>query len=831
MPPDVHRAPRAALLRIRFFMPHDGAPGASGLLIVAGLACALGGASAAPLAAQGTGVMGGSEVEMRHSGPGHAVPTEAQIADAVPSNDSQPESNRRMALLIQQIYRGADLARNNVRSTEQIPMLREALASGISGKARIDLQNALATHLLQSGLPDEALAEFQVLERLLRTSNIALDGRNLPPLMTSMALCHLRLGEQENCLYNHNADSCLFPIAGGGVHQLQRGSRAAVEQLTALLKMFPGDLRARWLLNVAYMTLGEYPDKVPPRWLLEPKLFASEYDIRRFPDVAAHVGLAVNDLAGGVVMEDFDRDGFLDLMVSAWGFNPSDQMRVFRNNGDGTFTERTREAGLLGLVSGLNMIQGDLDNDGFADVLVLRGAWLRTEGHYPLSLLRNNGDFTFTDVTEQAGLLRFRPTQAAVWFDFNSDGWLDIFIGNESAGRDANPCELFRNNGDGTFTECAAEHGVDFVGFFKGVASGDYNNDGRPDLYLSRRDGENKLLRNDGPARPDSGARAPWRFTDVAPELGVTEPLASFPCWFWDYNNDGWPDIGVTGYQIQDVGDIAADLLGRPHAAERARLYRNNGDGTFTDVSREAGLRKVLHTMGCNFGDLDNDGWLDLYLGTGDPDFATLIPNRMFRNDGGRRFQDVTTAGGFGQLQKGHGIAFGDLDNDGDQDIYSAVGGAVEADHYPNQLFANPGSGGRWLKLTLEGVRTNRLALGARVRVIAVEDGVERVIHRTVGSGASFGSSTFRLEIGLGAATAVRRVEVDWPVAGRTDIFTGIEPENAYHLREGAAAPVPVALARFELPLAPDPSRPMAHGHHGHGSGRPVEWCAPSPVP
>src|SRR5690606_75963 len=158
---------------------------------------------------------------------------------------------------------------------------------------------------------------------------------------------------------------------------------------------------------------------------------------------------------------------------------------------------------------------------------------------------------------------------------------------------------------------------------------------------------------------------------------------------------------------------------------------------------------QVIHTMGCNFGDLDNDGWLDAYLGTGDPDFATLVPSRMFRNDGGRRFQDVTTSGGFGQLQKGHGVAFGDIDNDGDQDIYSVVGGAVAADHYHNQLFANPGHGNRSIKLVLEGVTSNRPAIGARIKVVAETASGERVLHRVVGSGGSFGAHAMRQEIGL----------------------------------------------------------------------------------
>jgi hypothetical protein len=429
----------------------------------------------------------------------------------------------------------------------------------------------------------------------------------------------------------------------------------------------------------------------------------------------------------------------------------------------------------------------------------MRGAWLGSEGHYPSSLLRNDGDGKFTDVTEEAGLLRFRPTQTAVWFDYNGDGWLDLFIGNETAHGDTNPCELFRNNGDGTFTECAAEHGLDIVGFVKGVVSADYNNDGRPDLFISRLDGPPMLLRNDGPAGADMSARAPWRFTDVTEAAGITRPTHSFPCWFFDYNNDGWPDIMVSGYSTNDVGDVAADYLGRPCAAEKARLYRNNGDGTFTDVSKECGVNKLLLTMGCNFGDLDNDGWLDFYVGTGAPDLKVLVPNRMFHNDGGKRFRDVTTSGGFGQLQKGHGIAFGDINNDGTQDIYSVVGGAVESDTFHHQLFANPGHGNNWLKLKLEGVRTNRAAIGARIKVVVRTSDGERAIHRTVGSGSSFGASPMRQEIGLGNAQSIERVEVYWPVTGETDRFTNLEINKFYHLREADRARQ-VELRSFKWP-------------------------------
>ena len=741
-----------------------------------------------------------------------SVPTPAQQAKIAAAILREPESTRRMAALLQQINQSANPMDNPFRSTEQVGKLRETIARTTDLGQLLNLRMQLTLQLLQVGLNEDALKENEALLAELRRY-VPEDNKDLlrllAQLLTTNALCHLRMGEQANCLLNHNADSCLFPIQGGGVHQLQQGSRDAITVLTDLLGKYPGDLRARWLLNIAYMTVGEYPGKVPPRWLIDPKLFASDYDIKRFPDVAASVGLDFEELAGGVIIEDFDNDGWLDIMKSCWGLN--DQLRYFHNNGDGTFTERTEQAGLIGEVSGLNLKQCDYNNDGWMDVLVLRGAWLRTAGHYPVSLLRNNGDGTFTDVTESAGLLRFHPTNSAVWFDYNGDGWIDLFIANESSVRDTGACELFRNNGDGTFTECAAECGLDLVGYFKGVVSADYNNDGRPDLYLSAQDRPKMLLRNDGPAGPDRSPRAPWHFTDVADEAGVIDPPCSFSCWFWDYDNDGWPDIMVTGYSVQDVGDVAADYLGLPHAGQKAHLYHNNRDGTFEDVSKAAGVNKLLHTMGCNFGDLDNDGWLDFYVGTGNPELAMLIPNRMFRNDGGRRFQDVTAAGGFGNLQKGHGIAFADINNDGAQDIFSVVGGAAEADTAHSQLFANPGHGNNWIKLKLEGVKSNRAAIGARIKVVVDTGAGEREIHRTVDSGASFGANPMRQEIGLGQARTIKRVEIFWPVTGVTQVVTGLAINHLYQIREGAAAPTLLELRSFPWPaaaMALDPVKP-----------------------
>jgi hypothetical protein len=710
-------------------------------------------------------------------------------------------STVRMAELIKKIANEGNPLQNPFRAREQIAIYRGQLDAATSDRERVFILMRLGQDLLETGDCEGALEQFTRVEQIFAAQNVPIDDKLGTQLMINKALCYLRMGEQENCCANHNPDSCIFPIHGDGVHTRTRGSRAAIAVLTDMLTKHPRDLRAKWLLNIAYSTLGEYPAKVPPSLLIDPKCFASDYDIKPFPDVAAAVGLDVDSLAGGVVLEDFDGDGFLDLMVSAWGAH--DQMRFFHNNGDGTFTERTEQAGLIGETGGLSMISCDYNNDGKVDVLVMRGAWLSSEGHYPMSLLRNNGDGTFTDVTEKAGLMRFFPSQAAVWFDFDGDGWLDLFIGNESVGGDNKPCQLYHNNHDGTFTECAAVCGLDKVGFFKGAVSADYNRDGRPDLFLSRRDGPPMLFRNDGPGGPYSVPRGGWHFTDVSEEANIIDPGQSFGCAFFDYDNDGWPDILVCGYGLQDVGDVAADYLHLPTSGQKAHLYHNNGDGSFTDVSRQMGMNKIIQTMGINYGDLDNDGFIDVYCGTGDPSFSMLIPNRMFRNDGGQRFQEVTTSGGFGQLQKGHGIAFGDINNDGEQDIYSVVGGAVEADHFHHQLFANPGHGNHWLKLKLEGVQTNRVAIGAQLKVFIRENGRERMIFRTVGSGASFGATTYRQEIGIGKADTVDRVEIFWPVTGQTQVIKGLAINQAYAIREGDDRAELMHMKSFAWPVPP----------------------------
>ncbi len=691
----------------------------------------------------------------------------------------------------------ADLSKNRYLSADRIPLQRRALAEARGVKQKSYYHQEYAKDLLNAGRSEEALAAFESMERYLSTADPAFLEEHRAWMLRKQAICLLRLGEQENCLANHHQHSCVFPISGGGIHSQPRGSEGAIEKLKEWLAVEPEARHAQWLLNIAFMTLGRFPDDVPAAFRIDPAVFASDYPFPRFEDRAKELGVGHVGLSGGSIMEDFNNDGLLDLMCSGIGLR--EPLKLFFNRGASGFEDVSTEAGLDGLFGGLNLLQTDYNNDGYADVMVLRGGWFGGQGRHPNSLLKNNGDGTFSDVTEEAGLLSFHPTQTAAWFDFDSDGFLDVFIGNETMQVERHPCELFRNNGDGTFTECAKESGLDHYGMVKGVAVGDVDNDGRPDLFLSQGGQPNVLYRNEGPAEEKSREKWGWRFSDVSIKAGVVEPTWSFPTWFWDYDNDGWLDLFVADYRMSDSGDLLRDYLGEAHGAETARLYRNRGDGTFEDVSQAVKVSRILFAMGCNFGDLDNDGFLDFYLGTGDPDLGSLMPNRMFRNDRGREFHDVTTSGGFGHLQKGHGVSFGDIDNDGDQDIYQDMGGAYSGDVYSNVLYLNPGTENQFIGISLEGTRSNRMGVGARILVEVIEEGALRSIHRTVSSGGSFGASPLRQHIGLGSPERIEKIEIRWPSGLVTEVRSRIEPGRNYRIREGETDLIPVDLPRIEF--------------------------------
>jgi len=649
---------------------------------------------------------------------------------------------------------------------------------------RIMLHYAVGALELRAGNTDESIAQLTTAHELLDE----LDEGTYPKLRTRvtyrLALAHLRLGETANCVDRHTSESCILPIEGEGVHVDRTGSAGAIpyflEVLAGVEPEGHAGLASRWLLNIAYMTLGEYPGGVPRAHLISPDVFAPKAEFPRFEEIGTEVGVNTFNLCGGAVIEDFDGDGHLDILSSTW--DSGGPLHLFVGTEAGGFSEANEDSEFEGITGGLNMVQGDYDGDGRVDVLVLRGAWLEgSAGQQPNSLLRNDDQGHFTDVTFNAGLGDAHyPTQTAAWADYDADGDLDLYIGNEATQQHRYPSQLFRNDGDGTFTDVAGEAGVANLRFTKGVTWGDYDGDRLPDLYVSNLGEWNRLYHNEGDGT----------FTDVATEAGVRGPLDSFPTWFWDFDNDGHLDLYVAAYYQGSSGGfrlspVVADALGLPHDAEGHSLYRGDGQGHFTEVTKERGLSRLALTMGANLGDLDNDGFLDFYLGTGYPGYDGLMPNVMFRNEGGKRFADVTTAGGFGHVQKGHGIVFADLDGDGDQDVFEQMGGAYPGDGFGNVLYENPGFGNHWIKVRLEGSSSNRHGVGAVLRVDVVEDGVARSIYRHVNSGGSFGGNPFQQHIGIGRAERIERLEVFWPTTGRRQVFENLDRDRSFVVREG----------------------------------------------
>ena len=650
---------------------------------------------------------------------------------------------------------------------------------------------ALAELYCYAGKMDPAIAQYEEAYR------VALEKfpRAVPQIEFALGVASLHRSEMVNEVYRAPGEKCLFPMRPGNAYPKAADSRKAIEYLSKYLEAKPQALDARWLLNLSYATLGEYPGGVPANYRIPLSAFESKERVSRFQDVAQQAGVDTFSMAGGVIVDDFENNGRLDILTSS--MDMCQPLRYFHNNGDGTFIDRAHDAGLAGQLGGLNIIQTDYNNDGCLDFLVLRGGW-----EFPLrpSLLKNNCDGTFSDVTVPSGIGEpLVASQTAVWADINNDGLLDLFLGDETGHN-----QLYLNKGDGTFENISHSAGIDKEGQTKGVVAADYDHDGYVDFYVTNYLGENRLYHNNHDNT----------FTDVAAQAGVLGSGRSFVAWFFDYDNCGWPDLFVNSY-FTSLDESVRTYLGLPHNAGTLKLYKNLGNGTFRDVTAEVGLDKVFMPMGANFGDIDNDGFLDIYLGNGNPSYVSLLPHVLLRNHQGQYFVDVTASSGTGELHKGHGVAFADIERRGYEDIVTETGGAVPGDRHALRLFANTAEGNDWINLKLVGVKSNRPAIGARIKLTVENEGkTTRFIYRTVGSGGSFGASPFEQHIGLGKAARLVNLEIFWPASGTRQSFADVPKNQFLEIREDGKEwkrlerpAVPFSRAASE-PAGPEQRRP-----------------------
>jgi hypothetical protein len=699
------------------------------------------------------------------TGSGHAIQFPADVAGQVLA-DILFERYPKPAGWQQDLQEVCAIRRKSLG--EGIAGLENALAhppEGARTEDEIQTHYALAQLNAYQGKMDGAVKEWGAAYKLAAASVPA----GVPQLTEVLGVAYLHKARMENGVFSEPGALCIFPPRGSACFAQTDDSKRAVEYLTQYLQLKPEPadaVQVKWLLNLAYMTLGEYPAGVPAEWRIAPSLFESEENTGRFVDVAPAAGLSFVSMAGGVAVDDFENNGLLDIFVSS--YDVCQGLRYFHNNGDGTFSDRSAQAGVADQLGGLNLVQADYNNDGCMDLLVLRGAWEFPERK---SLLRNNCNGTFTDVTKEAGLAEpATRTQTAVWADIDNDGLLDLFVGNENA-----PSQLFLNKGDGTFEDISHASHVDRTAMTKGVTAADFDGDRYVDFYVSNLYGGNFLYGNNHDKT----------FTEVSEPAGVRQAGSqSFATWFFDYDNDGRPDLFVTGYYFSTDQTIR-NYLGLPTTAGTMTLYRNQGGGKFQDVTKETRLDRINTPMGANFGDIDNDGYPDIYLATGGPEYGAMAPKMLLRNHDGRYFADVTDSSGTGDLDKGHGVAFADLGNNGHEDLVVSIGGATPGDSHAFRVFRNPGNANDWITVKVVGMKSNRAGIGAQIHV-TVQDagGALRSVYRTVGSGGSFGANPIEQHIGLGPHANIVKLEVWWPMSNTRQSFTNVSANQFIEIRE-----------------------------------------------
>lgn len=494
-------------------------------------------------------------------------------------------------------------------------------------------------------------------------------------------------------------------------------------------------------------------------------------------------------VGSGAAFFDYDGDGLLDIYLVNSADLPGSHSptppinRLYHNNGDGTFTDVTEQAGVGDTGYGAGCAVADYDNDGDLDLYVTNfGANL---------LYRNNGNRTFTDVTQHAGVGDSRWSLGCAFADYDSDGFVDLYVANyidfdfethtdctqkgvatycPPESFEGSPDILYRNNGDGTFTDVTTTTGVyNKDGKGMGVVFGDYDNDGDVDCYVGNDAGENFLYQNKGDG---TFTNVGWMAGVEADENGNVQGTMGVD--FGDYDNDGLLDLVAVNYQQQ------------PNA-----LYRNDNGSFFTDVSFVAGMAESLPYVGwgADFFDVDNDGDKDLLIVNGhlqdtveQYDDTTTYPQRNYLliNNGQGRFVDVAmkVGSGFQSLKVSRGLATGDYDNDGDLDVLIS-----NANDAPQLLRNDSGNQGNWILIRTIGTRSNRAGIGTRVKI---QTGDLIQIDEVRSGSGYLSQNDLRLHFGVGTHKRIDRIEVRWP-SGTVDIVQDIEPNQILTITESAS--------------------------------------------
>jgi tetratricopeptide (TPR) repeat protein len=604
------------------------------------------------------------------------------------------------------------------------------------------------------------------------------------------------------------------PIFAGDFEQ-------AIRAWTPLIAAQPGNARLAYALATVYLRLGRYergivyarlackddPTEVRYKWMLRTQtmmagLSESTIPFQRrlhvppsapspvhFTDVTQEAGVGNFALGRGVAWGDFDRDGYEDLLVCA----ERAPFRLFRNLGNGRFMDVAKKMGVIDPV-GLGAYAAnfvDYNNDGFRDIFLTSSGW---GGTNRLFLFHNDRGRRFVDVTNSAGLGEPINAFGASWADFNNDGNVDLAVAAGIAQPEGDRLRLFRNDGNGTFSEVGVQAGLTDRAQWISVCWGDFNNDGLPDLFAVSFDKGCRLYQNLGNGR----------FKDVSLKAGIESSAPCYTCEFLDYNNGGYEDLFVSTYpwrgsEWDDLRSMVEhQIAGAPApSGQQQLLFRNNGNGTFTSVNAEAGIIGLYGGMSSQVADIDNDGYPDIILGLGNPQVDWTEPMVLLHNDDHGHFRDIAPSAGLNNSDMLHGIAFADYNRAGNQSFYGSFGGFYWGSRCAAHLYENRGSGQHALEIKLIGTRSNRDAIGARLKAIVGK----RIVYKRISGGTGFGSMNSSLvHIGLGALNIAKRIEVSWP-SGTRQTFTDVPGGQCVQIVEGSSTLR--SLFAFHKPAGP----------------------------
>ena len=693
---------------------------------------------------------------------------------------------RRLAELAERHPVAAPFLRDVLRQRERL----DALSSRDAQTAYATALRALAEAELRAGMIVESIDHLDQAIANMRGIRGSARLRLTLAARFWLGVARLRMLEQRLC-GDTVGPACVLPTLPYA-EQLGDQALAAAEDLRATMELSPGSNplheSARWLLNVATMMLGQDPadldeaERVPLPAGVPPVPFA---------EVGAEVGLGDAFLAGGLVVDDFDGDGWFDLVVSSHDLRAP--LRVYRNVGGRSF-ERVA-AGLEGIGGGRNLVQADYDGDGDLDLFVARGGVLGGGLPLPDSLLRNDGGLRFTDATESAGLGAFAgPSWSAAWADYDGDGDLDLFVargvppGGDRRAAALPGSALLRNDG-GAFVDATDALDADGPLYARAGAWGDYDGDGDLDLFVAGTGGPARLLRNEGA-----------RLRDVTDQSGLAGERDVLAAWFADFDGDGSEDLlllhsAPSGAGPPPIWRFVAWRTGSAAAAPAPALYRYEGE-RFVPAAAGVGLIGSVMALGAGFGDLDDDGRLDLHVGTGYPAPEALLPDLTFAGSPGG-FELLPFSTGLASLAAGNAVAFADWDRDGDQDLFVQAGGYRPGGQRRPLLFDNGGvaAARSYLALALRGPRGNPSAVGALVRVHTSGPEGRRSLLRRVGAASGFGAAPLELHFGIDRGERVTTVQVRWPGARDFVAVAGVQVGGRFLLAYGEeeARPAPPA--------------------------------------